>query len=385
MDRRKIYIRLYDIIAFLQGMVFYAPIATLYRQAHGLSVFDITLIESISFAVAILLEVPWGFVSDKIGYRKTILVCNILYVISKIVFWKANGFGMFLLERLILSVVTSGLSGCDSAYLYLLADKKGTQKEFGYYEAMTNSGLIAASFVYSLFIRNNYGLSAFLTVLTYVAAMFLSFILPETKPERKIRVPFLAQIKELAGVITADKSILLFLVSSALLSQCVQTITVFLNQLQYIRSGISAGSLGFLYAVTTAAGLSCCFSHRLTECFGKVRFAGLLLLLSCFSCLAMAFFPFAAISVIGIILLKVSSALYAPLSLEVQNRQITSENRATVLSAYAIFMDLLSIGTNLILGRLSDIGVNYAMAAGALLCLLGLIFIIFWQYKIKIR
>ena len=38
-------------IAFLQGMVFYGPIATLYRQAQGLSVFDITLIESLCLAL----------------------------------------------------------------------------------------------------------------------------------------------------------------------------------------------------------------------------------------------------------------------------------------------------------------------------------------------
>lgn len=47
-------------IALLQGMVFYGPIATLYRQAHGLTIFQITLIESISLVLLILLEIPWG-------------------------------------------------------------------------------------------------------------------------------------------------------------------------------------------------------------------------------------------------------------------------------------------------------------------------------------
>ena len=54
-------------IALLQGMVFYGPIATLYRQAHGLTIFQITLIESISLALLILLEIPWGIIADKIG------------------------------------------------------------------------------------------------------------------------------------------------------------------------------------------------------------------------------------------------------------------------------------------------------------------------------
>lgn len=83
-------------IALLQGMVFYGPIATLYRQAHGLTIFQITLIESISLSLLILLEIPWGIIADKIGCRHTIIVCSVLYLISKIVFWKADGFAGFL-------------------------------------------------------------------------------------------------------------------------------------------------------------------------------------------------------------------------------------------------------------------------------------------------
>ena len=53
--KRNIY--LMYAIAFLQGMVFYGPVATLYRQAQGVSVFQITLIESISLILCILLEI----------------------------------------------------------------------------------------------------------------------------------------------------------------------------------------------------------------------------------------------------------------------------------------------------------------------------------------
>ena len=80
-------------LALLQGMVFYGPIATLYRQAQGVTVFEITVIESISLALGILLEIPWGMIADKIGYRKTMIFCSSLYFISKIVFWQATGFG----------------------------------------------------------------------------------------------------------------------------------------------------------------------------------------------------------------------------------------------------------------------------------------------------
>ena len=66
-------IRLMYAIALLQGMVFYGPIATLYRQAAGVSVFQITLIESISLALALALEVPWGILADRIGYRRSMI------------------------------------------------------------------------------------------------------------------------------------------------------------------------------------------------------------------------------------------------------------------------------------------------------------------------
>ena len=40
-------------VAFLQGMVFYGPIATLYRQTRGVTLFEITAMESVSLALAV--------------------------------------------------------------------------------------------------------------------------------------------------------------------------------------------------------------------------------------------------------------------------------------------------------------------------------------------
>jgi len=136
-------------IALLQGLVFYGPIATLYRQANGLSVFHITLIESISYLLCIFLEIPWGIAADKIGYKKTMCFCCSLYFVSKLVFWKADGFFDFLLERVMLSVVIAGFSGVDTSVLYLSCSKGESQKVFGIYNSLGVVGLLFASFVFS--------------------------------------------------------------------------------------------------------------------------------------------------------------------------------------------------------------------------------------------
>ena len=56
-------IKLMYCISFLQGMVFYASIATLYRTSSGLNLFSISLIESICCILMIILEIPLGNLS----------------------------------------------------------------------------------------------------------------------------------------------------------------------------------------------------------------------------------------------------------------------------------------------------------------------------------
>lgn len=95
---------IFYLIFLFEGMVFYSSISTLYRQAAGLSILQITAIESISLVVSFLLELPWGIIADRIGYRRTIILSAIFYLLSKIVFWVASGYWMFLMERVLLSV-----------------------------------------------------------------------------------------------------------------------------------------------------------------------------------------------------------------------------------------------------------------------------------------
>lgn len=171
-------------ISLLQGMVFYGPIATLYRQAAGVSVFEITLIESISLALCIVLEMPWGIVADRIGYKNTMVISCLIYVVSKLVFWKADSFGGFLLERIMLSVVMAGMSGCDVSLLYLSCRDGESHKVFGVYNLLNTAGLLAASLIFSAAVRDDYRMAGFLTVLTYGAAAVLAFGLKEVKENR---------------------------------------------------------------------------------------------------------------------------------------------------------------------------------------------------------
>lgn len=378
--KRNIYL-MYG-ISLLQGMVFYGPIATLYRQAAGVSVFEITLIESISLTLCIALEMPWGVVADRIGYKNTLVISSLIYVASKVVFWKAGGFGGFLLERVMLSVVMAGMSGCDVSLLYLSCREGESHRVFGVYNLLNTVGLLTAALLFSVVVGDDYRLAGFLTVLTYAAAAVLSFGLKEVKEierSKPVKGRFLTCLKEVAR----DKRFLLLLVGMAFLGETNQTITVFLNQLKYEACGIAPASMGYIYILMTVSGMAGVWSARCTEQIGMKRFALLLFGAAGISCVVLALTGSRVLAVGGIVLLRLSASLFVPLQTEIQNRHVKAADRATVLSIYAVLAEGTGIATNLLFGAAAQAALPAAMLCGAVMCALGAAFFLIWHSSAK--
>lgn len=361
-------------IAFLQGMVFYGPVATLYRQAAGVTVFEITLIESLSLALCILCELPWGLLAERIGYKNTLIVCNLLYFVSKIVFWRAQGFGGFLAERLLLSVVMAGLSGCDVSVLYLSCPAGESQRVFGRYDALGTAGLLAAALVYARFVGQNYRLAGLLTVVSYGLAALLSLGLAEVRAPAQKRP--LAALQSLVRGFLGNRRLAALVLGAALMAQSHQTITVFLNQLQYRRAGLSDAAIGYLYILVTVAGLLGAASHRFTRLLGQRRAAAALFTAAMAACLALAFCGRPLASAAGILTLRLAYSLFWPLQNTWQNQLLHTQDRAAALSLNAVLMDGVGVAANLAFGRLAGWRLPAAMLLGAALCAAGLVLVL---------
>lgn len=358
-------------ISFFQGMVFYSSIATLYRQVAGISVFQITVIESISLVLSLVFEIPWGILADRIGYRRTIIVCNILFFISKIIFWKAQNFADFLLERVLLAITVSGLSGVDTSILYLSCSEDDSQRTFGIYEGLGTAGLLSAAAIYMVFVEENYRVAGFLTVISYGIVVILSFGLKEVKAAQKDKRSSFGHAFTVLKETLFNRRLLFLIAGIALLREVNQTITVFFNQLQYTKAGMSVRLISGVYILMTLSGLVSVFSARLTKKL-KPRFFGTILFIVCgFSCLMLAFTTNPFISVFGVLLIRVCFSLLSPLGAELQNKVITTSDRATALSMSTMIMDLLAVFTNLVFGKLVDFDLSTAMCFGGFLCMLG--------------
>lgn len=373
-------------IAFLQGLVFYGSIATLYRQASGVSVFQITIIESISLVLCLIFELPWGVLADKIGYKKTMMICCTLYFVSKIIFWQASSFMGFLAERILLSVVLSGMSGVDSSILYLSCDSQDAQRVFGVYNSLGTAGLLLASLIFTIFIGADYRFSAFLTVLTYGTAAILTLFITEVKkPKASMEANAQKQFFDILRNIFKNKYLLIFLVGAALLNETHQTFTVFLSQLQYVKGGMTDKMIGAAYILITIAGLISAKSSKITEAIGARRLVNLCYALAVLSCVLLCVTSSAVASVISILALRIDFSLFQPMQSNIQNMQVVSSDRATELSVFSVIMNSVGVSTNLIFGAVADVNLSSAFLFGAVFCLLGFILVSCWAKGTKHR
>lgn len=367
MKKRNLYI-LYA-MALLHGMVFYAPVATLYRQAAGLGIWEISVIESISLALTIALEVPWGWAADRIGYRKTMIACCGLFFVSKIVFWQAEDFAAFILERILLSVVCAGLSGVDSSVLYLSCGDEDSHRAFSVYQNLGEAGMLMAAAGYALWIRDDYRLAAAMTVISYGIAALLILGLQEVKTEH-----WQKRTEKKEFVPWKNRKLLYLVLAAALLGETHQSITVFLNQLKYESLGMSHEAISLAFIAVSCTGLVGGFSARLRESIGSEKMGGRILLLGAVCCAALAATGSALIAVLAVLILRGCFSLFQPLYQDLQNKAITTDDRATALSMNAVIHDGLGIFLNLVFGAVAQYHVNGAFFFGAGLCLLGWLF-----------
>ncbi len=360
-------------IGFLQCMVFYGSIATLYREACGISIFQISVIESISLILSLSLELPWGAAAEKIGYRKTMIICSFIYVLSKIVFWQASDFTGFLLERILLAIAISGLSGVDTALLYVSSEPEHSQHSFSIYESLSTAGLLTAGAVYSWFIGNNYRLAALMTVFSYAAAFLLSLGLKDIKPKTNEPQPSVKEMIQSLKSALHNRQLIYLILASTFLLETVQMLTVFINQMKYVSIGMSNAQIGTAYIIVIAVGMLGILSNRLTERFGRLRFGIIPFLTVAASCIVLIISSDIILCIMCFAIIRLSSNLFMPLSNTLQNEMISNGQRAVMLSMNALTMEALAVGIEPIFGKLAETDLNLAFIFGAVLSLFGMI------------
>lgn len=356
---------LMNLSAFFSGMVFYAPVATLYRQDRGISVWQMSSIEAFSLALMMALELPWGYIADRIGYRRTLIISFAFLFISKIVFFGANSFSLFLMERILLSIAFSALSGVDIAYLHRCG---AAHKELAQYQMSMFLGLLAVALVFPFF-SDVYTQSASLTIVSHLFALLFILLLPrESERENDSSLPTIG-MKKTIGALIQNKPLLLYVGGNTVLFGINQMVTVFLVQLCYEHIGIPLSMFGFPFLLLVGISsvgslLSAPFSARLGA-FGATLSAFLLSLLGL---VLLSSLHGVVVVLLGAVFIRLGAILLQPLYFSVTAKASEGSDLATALSLNSLLGTLMELFLTLILGFLAEKNLSLSLQiAGVLL------------------
>jgi MFS family permease len=191
-------VRRYPVYATLYNAFFWMPVFFLYFGEH-LPLAEVLQLEGIYYAAVVLLEVPSGYFSDRVGRRATLLISSLFLVVSYVLFFLGGGFVEFAIAQVLLAGGISFNSGTDTSFHYDSLAALGRQSEYEDREAVVARNALAATGVAALLgglaasveIRWAYGLSA----ITAGAAVALVFTFREPHHEDDDKAAaFLAQM-----------------------------------------------------------------------------------------------------------------------------------------------------------------------------------------------
>ncbi len=185
-----------DLLSFFDGLVFFAPVSLLVRTTAGISAGQFFLLQAVISAASLAGEMPCGRLTDRIGYRHTIRLCEGCFFLARallLIAFLARSLPLFVLEAAVEGLAISLESGTWDAYLYgaLPSDrylpKKARMENWG------TAGFLLSTVGYvGLYAAG--GLLALLgaTVCASAAAFALSFTLPRETARREreaVRTP----------------------------------------------------------------------------------------------------------------------------------------------------------------------------------------------------
>ena len=208
----------YDGVCFLNGLVFFAPVALLVRTQAGVSEHVFFLLQALLSGVVFLGEIPTGFITDKIGYRKSLILAQVLLLGARsllLVAFVSRSLALFVVEAVVEGTATCFTSGTGSAYLYDLYGENGYLVKTAHAENFGTAGFIISTVAYAGIYKIS-GMEGLLitTVVMDIIAVVCSFYL--RSESSKTIIADRKEVQILA--IFKNKKAFLFVISLAIFS-----------------------------------------------------------------------------------------------------------------------------------------------------------------------
>ena len=173
----------YDGVFFFNGLIFYAPVALLIRTQAGVSNATFFMLQALLSLAVFVGEIPTGFITDKIGYKKSIISAQITMLLSRIILLLAFVFHSIWL--FVLEAVMEGIGGCLSsgtceAYIYSTYGETAFARKSAHSANYGTIGFIISTITY-VFIYQYFDMDGLLisTIVSGILAVLFAIRLDE--------------------------------------------------------------------------------------------------------------------------------------------------------------------------------------------------------------
>jgi predicted MFS family arabinose efflux permease len=128
-------VRLYPLFAAASSALFWMPVFFLFFRSH-LPLSRVLLLEAFYYLCVVLLEVPSGYFSDRVGRRATLLISSAGWLGANVAFFFGSSFAVFAVGQVLLAAGMAFRSGTDTAFHFESLAACGQEEAYGQREAM---------------------------------------------------------------------------------------------------------------------------------------------------------------------------------------------------------------------------------------------------------
>lgn len=368
----------YDGMSLCGGLVFFAPVALLVRTQAGISETQFFLLQALLSGIIALGELPTGHLTDRMGYRRSLILAQLLLLAARGLLLAAfllRSLPLFVAEALVEGISACLSSGTASAYLYALYGESDYLPKAAHAANFGTAGFLLSTAAYALLYRY-FGLTGLLaaTVLAGAAGLVCSLFLRREPraavPEHRSQSTMWGQL----GKIFRDRQALLLTALLSMFSVAWLLVNFFyaekladcgipLTWLLAIIITYSAGQMLAEPIIRLCAGKS---RSRLTAIFCLLCGGGL----AAFGWLRT---PWAAVPLMVLLplLLDLASFYLEERQNHLIDRLDADRDRAAALSAMNIGVNLAEIASLFASSLLAALGIGWCFALCGGLLLLG--------------
>ncbi len=142
-----------EMLAFFNGLVFYAPVALLVRTHAGVTMAQFFVLQAVLSLTVFLFEIPTGMLTDRIGYKNTMVLAQVIVVLARglmVIAYLTGSLGLFVVEAVAEGFAACFLSGTQDAYIYSVYQEAQYPVKMARVSNFGTAGFIVSTLLYAV-------------------------------------------------------------------------------------------------------------------------------------------------------------------------------------------------------------------------------------------